>query len=142
VRLAKHHRDTALDSLDPKIHKYNEELDNLVANMRDCEGILTLLQANQDSAEQLFAPAENILRVHSDKTGALFVHPLHEFGGKAVEERRAFVERALRFVEDEERQVAKKRDDIAKMKQVAVQEQHILNHDVRAQVQGTRNTLQ
>ncbi|CUF03429.1 paraflagellar rod protein, putative [Bodo saltans] len=138
VRLTKHHRDTALDSLDPKIHKYNEEIDQLVGSMRDTEGILTTLQASQDSAENMFKIAEDILRAYAEKvaTRPPYLHPLQEFGGKAVEDRRLFVERALRFVEDEERQVSLKRDGINKMRAAAAQEQLQHTNSVRSTLQS------
>lgn len=143
VRLTKHNRDTALDSLDPKINKYNDELDQLVASMRDTEGILTTLQATQDTAENLFLPAEQILRqaAEKDPSRKAFVHPLQEFGTKAVEERKLFVERALRFVEDEERQISKKREGINKMKAAAQQEQLQHTNSVRTALHSPASAL-
>ena len=76
--------------------------------MRETEGTLTNLQASQDSCEQLFKPAEAILRANYELQNEEFTHPLNEYGTKAVEDRRAFVERDLQFVEEEEKEVAKK----------------------------------
>ena len=115
-RVTQLHRTTAVDSLDPKLPQYEAELQSITALLRTTEGIITGLHAQQDSAEQLFKPTEIILRTNR---GPAFVHPLVEFTTKSVEDRRVFVEKSLRFVEDEERCVERQKEDIQKLRGAA-----------------------
>jgi hypothetical protein len=127
-RVTQLHRGTAVDSLDPRLPQYEAELQAITATLRTTEGIITSLHAQQDSAEQLFKPTEVILRTNR---GPAFVHPVVEFTTKSVEDRKLFVEKSLRFVEDEERCVERQKEDIQKLRGAA--EGVIVQHEQNVQ---------
>lgn len=115
-RVTQLHRGTAVDSLDPRLPLYEVELQAINVALKTTEATITGLHAQMDSAEQLFKPTEVILRTNR---GPAFVHPVVEYTTKSVEDRRVFVEKSLRFVEDEERSVERHKEDIQKLRGAA-----------------------
>lgn len=121
ARLMEHNRNSSMDSLDPNMNHYRAELEDLIAQMEGVSGVINALVATQDAGEQLFQSVEKgVLSMH-ERAGVPFVHPLQEYGLKSVEERGRFVDRSMRYVEDEERKVVEKKNVLNRMRQ-AVEE--------------------
>ncbi|KAH9586227.1 Paraflagellar rod [Trypanosoma melophagium] len=121
ARLMEHNRNSSMESLDPNMNNYRVELENLIEQMKGVSGVINALNATQDAGEQLFQSVEEGVRAKYDRSGEPFVHPLQECGIRSVEERGRFVDRSMRYVEDEERKVQEKKNVLRRMRQ-AVEE--------------------
>ncbi|RNF26079.1 paraflagellar rod component [Trypanosoma conorhini] len=121
ARLVEHNRNSAMESLDPNMSNYRVELENLIEQMKGVSGVINALNATQDAGEQLFQSVEEGVLAKYERAGTPFVHPLQEYGIKSVEERGRFVNRSMRYVEDEERKVLEKKNVLNRMRQ-AVEE--------------------
>lgn len=116
ARLAKHNRDSAMESLDPNMEHYRKELGNIVDQMKAVEGVINALNATQDAGEQVFESVEDTVFATCERKEVTFVHPLQEFGIKSVEDRTRFVDRSMKYVENEEVEMAQKRHQLEEMR--------------------------
>ncbi|ORC84327.1 putative paraflagellar rod component [Trypanosoma theileri] len=121
ARLMEHNRNSSMESLDPNMNNYRVELEDLIEQMKGVSGVINALNATQDAGEQLFQSVEEGVRAKYERAAEPFVHPLQECGLRSVEERGRFVDRSMRYVEDEERKVQEKKNVLRRMRQ-AVEE--------------------
>ncbi|CCW66725.1 unnamed protein product [Phytomonas sp. Hart1] len=126
ARLTKHNQDSAMDSLDPNLENYRVELTELMEQMKAVEGVLNALNATQDAGEQVFENIEDVVRDTFKRTNETFVHPLQEFGHQLVDKRTRFVMRSMKYVENEEREVAQKKGTLEQMKTMLLQNNEYL----------------
>lgn len=116
ARLAKHNRDSAMESLDPNMENYRKDLGSIVDQMKAVEGVINALNATQDAGEQVFESVEDTVFATCERKEITFVHPLQEFGIKSVEDRTRFVDRSMKYVENEEVEVSQKRHQLEEMR--------------------------
>ncbi|KEG13605.1 putative paraflagellar rod component [Trypanosoma grayi] len=121
ARLLEHNRNSAMESLDPNMNNYRVELEGIIEQIKGVTGVINALNATQDAGEQLFHSIEEGVHAKYERAAVPFVHPLQEYGIKSVEERGRFVDRSMRYVEDEERKVVEKKNVLNRMRQ-AVEE--------------------
>ncbi|ESL10653.1 paraflagellar rod component [Trypanosoma rangeli SC58] len=123
ARLVEHNRNSAMESLDPNMSSYRVELEDLIEQMKGVSGVINALNATQDAGEQLFQSVEEGVLAKYGRAGTPFVHPLQEYGIRSVEERGRFVDRSMRYVEDEERKVLEKKNVLNRMRQAVEEDQ-------------------
>ncbi|RNF10888.1 paraflagellar rod component [Trypanosoma rangeli] len=123
ARLVEHNRNSAMESLDPNMSNYRVELEDLIEQMKGVSGVINALNATQDAGEQLFQSVEEGVLAKYGRAGTPFVHPLQEYGIRSVEERGRFVDRSMRYVEDEERKVLEKKNVLNRMRQAVEEEE-------------------
>lgn len=116
ARLSKHNRDSAMESLDPNMENYRKDLGSIVDQMKAVEGVINALNATQDAGEQVFESVEDSVFATCERKEVTFVHPLQEFGLKSVDIRTRFVDRSMKYVENEEVEVAQKRHQLEEMR--------------------------
>lgn len=110
MRFAQHNRGSVKDCLDPNAAKYEADIIELDAKLRQCESLIIALSEQEDATEQLVRqPLADFETIVEKKRGGEFTHPTVEYAEKAVGDRRAFVDKTLRFVEEEERAVERKK---------------------------------
>lgn len=128
VRFALHNRESVKECLDPNATKYESDVADLTLKLRLCETVIASINEQEDVTEQLVRqPLADFEAIVENKRCEEFVHPTVEYAEKAVEDRRAFVDKTLRFVEGEERAVEKKKLELDAKKAHADQEhQHHL----------------
>eukprot|EP00758_Cryptobia_borreli_P011280 Tbor_TRINITY_DN5642_c1_g1::TRINITY_DN5642_c1_g1_i1::g.9583::m.9583 len=115
-RLAEFNISTVKDSLDPEKEKYEMDLHRLAAALQDTDAMIMMLNGQQDVTEQLVRSPMEALSTEYAERGEVFTHPTVEYVDHAVEEKRNFVNRTLKFVEDEEVVIEKKKDSIGRMR--------------------------
>lgn len=123
ARLMEHNRNSSMESLDPNMNNYRVELDNLIEQMKGVSGVINALIATQDAGEGLFQSIEKGVLAKHEREGVPFVHPLQEYGLRSVEERNRFVDRSMRYVEDEERKVLEKKNVLNRMRQAVKEDE-------------------
>lgn len=122
ARLAQHNLGSAMDSLDPNLDSYQAQMNEIQSQIHAVEGVLTALNATQDTAQQVFETVESPIMQMCSRAHIEFVHPLQELGIKAVNERSSFVDKSMGYVEEEEKEVSHKRTQLNEMKQLVLQE--------------------
>eukprot|EP00796_Vickermania_ingenoplastis_P012040 gene12040-8293_t len=132
ARLTKHNRDSAMESLDPNMENYRQELGDIVEQMKAVEGVINALNATQDAGEQVFESVEDTVFASCERNEVTFVHPLQEFGIKSVDDRSKFVDRSMKYVEGEETEVAQKKHQIEEMKLVVEKDNAALERAIAA----------
>lgn len=132
ARLTKHNRDSAMESLDPNMENYRQELGDIVEQMKAVEGVINALNATQDAGEQVLESVEDTVFASCERNEITFVHPLQEFGIKSVDDRSRFVDRSMKYVEGEEVEVAQKKHQIEEMRNVVEKDSAALERAIAA----------
>eukprot|EP00388_Colpodella_angusta_P047413 GDKK01072637.1.p1 GENE.GDKK01072637.1~~GDKK01072637.1.p1 ORF type:complete len:212 (+),score=31.68 GDKK01072637.1:1-636(+) len=126
VRLAQLQKDTANASLDPHVTQHESELVELSNLLLETEAAIISLEGQQASIEDIVADPLVLLEDQCKIRGLQFVHPAAASTEKVVADRRAFVDRTQQFVNDEFDVVAKRKEQLQRLRSAneLEQEQH------------------
>lgn len=132
IRLAQLQKDTAKSSLDPHVAQHESELVDLSKLLKETEAAIMSLEAQHDTIASLTAEPLALLEEQCKARGLEYVHPAAISIEKVVADRKAFVDRTQQFVNEEFDVVAKRKEQLQRLRSAKEleEEQHAANMGV------------